>query len=123
MALFSLLAYWCSRDFNQVTGETQHVSMTVDQEIALGLQAAPEMAQQYGGLHQDRETAEKVKKVGQQIVAASKAGRSPYRFDFHLLADEQTINSFALPGGQIFITYGLLKNLQTEGQTCGGACA
>ncbi|MDX5348824.1 MAG: M48 family metalloprotease, partial [Hymenobacteraceae bacterium] len=46
-------------------------------------------------------------------------GESPYQFDFHLLADEQTVNAFALPGGQIFITAGLLRRLQTEGQLAG----
>jgi predicted Zn-dependent protease len=35
------------------------------------------------------------------------------------LADEQTVNAFALPGGQIFITAGLLSKLSTEGQLAG----
>jgi predicted Zn-dependent protease len=42
-----------------------------------------------------------------------------YSFGFHLLSDGQTVNAFALPGGQIFTTYGLYKRLQTEGQLAG----
>jgi predicted Zn-dependent protease len=42
-----------------------------------------------------------------------------YRFECHLLADPNTINAFALPGGQVFITEGLLSKLSTEGQLAG----
>ncbi|MCC2544930.1 M48 family metallopeptidase [Hymenobacter sp. BT175] len=93
--------------------------MTAEQEIALGLQAAPQMAQQYGGLHPDQQARAAVERIGQQIVRSTKAGQTPYKFAFHLLADENTINAFALPGGQIFITAGLLKNMKTEGQVAG----
>jgi predicted Zn-dependent protease len=115
----SLISYWCSEQENEFTGEKQHVDMTVEQEIALGLQAAPEMASQYGGLHPDQEAAAKVKEVGQRLVQQTEVGETPYQFDFHLLADEQTVNAFALPGGQVFITAGLLKRLQSEDQLAG----
>ncbi|WP_461489171.1 M48 family metalloprotease [Pontibacter sp. HJ8] len=119
IAAASLVTYWCNRQENEFTGEMQNVDMTVEQEIALGLQAAPEMASQYGGLHPDKQAAEKVKEVGQRIVGNTNVGETPYTFDFHLLADEQTVNAFALPGGQIFITAGLLSKLSTEGQLAG----
>ncbi|RNI27602.1 M48 family peptidase [Rufibacter immobilis] len=119
IAAFSLITYWCNQEYNPVTGETQHINMSADQEIALGLQAAPEMAQQYGGLHPDQQAAAKVKEIGQRIVQNTSAGETPYQFNFHLLADESTINAFALPGGQVFITAGLLSKLQTEGQVAG----
>lgn len=77
------------------------------------------MAAQYGGLHPDREAAEAVKKIGQQLVQNSRVSNTPYNFEFHLLADEQTVNAFALPGGQIFITGGLLKRLNSEAQLAG----
>lgn len=119
LGAFSLLTYWCNREYNPVTEKNQHVNMTVEQEIALGLQAAPEMASQYGGLHPDAALARQVKQTGNRLIKKTIAGKTPYRFDFHLLADEQTINAFALPGGQIFLTAGLLKELQTEGQLAG----
>ncbi|MBT9392397.1 M48 family metalloprotease [Hymenobacter sp. NST-14] len=119
MAAFAFIPYYCNTQKNEVTGEVQHVNMSAEQEIALGLQAAPEMAQQYGGLHPDQKAAAAVERIGQQLVQSTKAGQTPYQFRFHLLADESTINAFALPGGQIFITAGLLKNMTTEGQVAG----
>jgi beta-barrel assembly-enhancing protease len=97
----------------------QYVDLSPDEEIVLGLQAAPEVAQQYGGLYPDDEAQALVKEVGQRIVQASAAGRTPYQFDFHLLADTETVNAFALPGGPIFITAALLARLETEGQLAG----
>ncbi len=119
IAAVSLVTYWCNTEQNEFTGEEQHVDMTVEQEIALGLQAAPEMASQYGGLHPDQEAAARIKEIGQQLVQSTDVSGTPYQFDFHLLADEQTVNAFALPGGQIFITAGLLRRLSTEGQVAG----
>lgn len=119
MAAFALITYFSSQQENPVTGETQYVDMTVEQEIALGLQAAPEMAQEFGGLDANLADQNRVDQIGQHLVANSPAGRSPYQFDFHLLGDPQTINAFALPGGQIFITRALFDRLQTEGELAG----
>lgn len=116
MALFS---YYGSRQFNPVTNEVQHVSISPEQEIALGLQAAPAMAQQHGGLSQDSQAQARVDEVGQRLVTRSMAKGAPYQFEFHVLADEQTINAFALPGGQMFITEALLRRLETDGQLAG----
>jgi predicted Zn-dependent protease len=120
IAAVSLFGYFGSSVFNPITQEKQHVgSITPEQEVALGLQAAPEMAQQFGGLDPDQGAQARVSGVGERVVTRSAAGKSPYRFEFHLLDDPETINAFALPGGQIFITEGLLKRLSTEGELAG----
>jgi beta-barrel assembly-enhancing protease len=119
VALFSLVTYFFSTQENPVTGEKQRVNISVEQEIALGLQAAPQMAQQHGGLHPNTEMQQRVKTIGQQLVRESKAAQSPYKFDFHVLADERTVNAFALPGGQIFITAGLLNQFTSDDQLAG----
>lgn len=119
IALFSLVTYYCNRSTNPVTGEVQHIDMTAEQEIALGLQAAPQMAEQYGGLYPDEAVQQRVKAVGQKIVRQTAASKSPYHFDFHVLRDPQTVNAFALPGGQIFITAALLEKLKSEGELAG----
>jgi predicted Zn-dependent protease len=118
-ALISIFTYLTSKADNPVTGESQHIAMTVDQEIALGLQAAPEMAAQFGGLEPDSQIQATIDRIGQEIVVESAAQKSPYQFDFHVLDDDQTINAFALPGGQIFITNGLLNGLETEAEVAG----
>lgn len=119
LVIISLVSYYGKSVFNPVTEETQHIDLTVDQEIALGLKAAPEMAAQYGGLDPDPRVQERVKEIGSRIVSRTKAGSTPYKFDFHVLDDEKTINAFALPGGQVFITNALLKRLETPGQLAG----
>jgi beta-barrel assembly-enhancing protease len=119
MALFALVRYFGSSQINAVTGEKQHVSISTGQEIALGLQAAPEMAAQFGGISDDARGREVVEAVGQKIVKESVASKSAYRFEFHLLADNRTINAFALPGGQIFITEALFRKLRSEAELAG----
>jgi beta-barrel assembly-enhancing protease len=119
IALVSLISYFGSRQDNPVTGETQYIGITVEQEIALGLQAAPQMAAEFGGLDPDQQAQAIVDQIGNQIVQSSAASGTPYEFEFHLLEDDQTINAFALPGGQIFITRALFDQLQTEGELAG----
>lgn len=119
VAAFSLISYYSAREYNPVTDEVQHVDMSPQQEVAIGLQAAPQMAEQHGGLHPDQEAQATIDRICDQIVKSSAAKDTPYDFECHVLADEQTINAFALPGGQVFMTAGLLKRLQTEGQVAG----
>jgi predicted Zn-dependent protease len=119
MAVFAAFQYFGSSQVNPTTGEKQHVTLTSQQEVALGVNAAPEMEQQFGGLSEDANARALVDTVGQRVVSHSDAAKSPYKYDFHLLADAKTVNAFALPGGQIFVTEGLLKKLRTEGELAG----
>ncbi len=119
IAAFTLFSYFSSRQDNPVTGETQYIDITPQQEIALGLEAAPQMAAEFGGLDENAQDQAIVDEIGNRLVQNSPAGSSPYQFEFHLLDDDQTINAFALPGGQIFITRALYDKLQTEGELAG----
>ena len=115
---FALIQRWNNKEENPYTGRIQNINMTSEQEIAIGLQSAPEVAQQYGGLYPDERLQTLVDAIGNRLVQNSIARESPYKYEFHLLADDQTINAFALPGGQIFITYALFKQLN-EAQLAG----
>jgi predicted Zn-dependent protease len=119
VALGGVITYLTSKSVNPVTGEVQHVSLTPQQEIALGVHSAPQMAAQFGGEISDPSLRQYVQNVGASIVQRSDASHSPYQFQFHVLADPKTLNAFALPGGQIFITWGLLSKLSNEGQLAG----
>jgi predicted Zn-dependent protease len=125
LVVISLVSYYSSGQVNPVTGEHQRVGMNTDQEIAMGLQAAPEMARQHGGLHADPQARARVEAVGQRLVDSlnehlRESGKeNPYDFEFHLLRDPETVNAFALPGGQVFITAALYNRLETEGQLAG----
>lgn len=119
MAVIALFSYYSKMQVNPITGKRQAVTMTPQQEIAMGLQSAPQMASEFGGLYDNQEAQNQVKNVGMKVVTNSDAAKSEYQFNFHLLADPETINAFALPGGQIFITVGLLKRLTSEDQLAG----
>jgi len=114
--LLGLLGYCSHAGENPVTGEKQNVPLSIQQEIALGMQAQPQLMAQYGGLHPDKLLQQYVEQVGQRIVSRSIATKSPYPFAFHLLNDVHTVNAFALPGGQVFFTVALLKRLDSEAQ-------
>lgn len=116
IAVFSIVSYMASTSYNPITETKQHLDMTPRQEIAIGLQSAPAMEQQYGGQSNDPNATAEVKSVGNDIVSKTAAGKTPYKFDFHLLADNRTVNAFALPGGQVFITEALYRKLRTKGE-------
>jgi beta-barrel assembly-enhancing protease len=120
IAAFGLITYFSQEQENPVTGKKQHVSLTPSEEISLGLQSAPRMANQMGGeVSEGDPRHQEVQKIGDFIVNNTEAHKGPWQFKFHLLADDKTVNAFALPGGQIFITLGLYEKLQTEAQLAG----
>ena len=119
IAIIGVITYFSKTETNPITGEKQRVSLSVDQEIQLGLQAAPELIQEMGGEARDSKLNAYIDKVGNRVLSSTEAGKSPFKFEFYLLADNRTVNAFALPGGQVFITMGLYKLLKSEDQLAG----
>ena len=119
IAIIGVITYFSKTEINPITGEKQRVSLSVDQEIQLGLQAAPELIQEMGGEARDSKLNAYIDKVGNRVLSSTEAGKSPFKFEFYLLADNRTVNAFALPGGQVFITMGLYKLLKSEDQLAG----
>ena len=123
IAVIGIAIYMFETQENPVTHKKQHIAMSVDQEKALGLQAAPEMAAKMGGAIDPASDprARLVAEIGRRLVERSEARESPYvgNFHFYLLNDPETVNAFALPGGQVFITLGLLTKLTNEAQLAG----
>ena len=119
IALFFVFKRCSQREENPYTHRIQTISMSSDEEIAIGLQSAPKMTQEYGGLYPNNKYQDLVDNVGNKLVKNSIAKDTPYEYEFHLLSDPNTINAFALPGGQIFITYALFSKLENEDQLAG----
>jgi predicted Zn-dependent protease len=126
---FAVISYYAKPgDVNQVTGDSERVAFTNEaDEIQFGLQAAGEMIDMHGGPSANAPAQQRVDAVGERLLKAldrdlaAHQRHDPYRDAFHftLLADPRTINAFALPGGPVFITEGLYRKLQTEGQLAG----
>ncbi len=118
----SLLYHWLGTTSyqNEFTGREQRLALaTPQEEIALGLQSAPQMIREMGGLSTDPVGRAKVETVGRRLIASTAARETSYQFKFHLLSDADTVNAFALPGGQIFITEALYLRLKSEDQLAG----
>lgn len=118
LAAFSLFSYFASSQYNDVTGENQHVSITPQQEIALGLQAAPELIQEFGGEYRDSETQDAIDEIGFDLVSNSVANDTPWQWEFTVVGSD-VVNAFALPGGQVFITTGLLAEMEDQDEVAG----
>jgi beta-barrel assembly-enhancing protease len=119
IAVISVISFLSSKEFNPVTGEDQYISLTVEQEIALGMQSAPELIEQFGGLYPDESVQAEIDRIGNNLVNSSIAQTTPWEFEFYVLDDPETINAFALPGGPVFITSALLNQLGTEDEVAG----
>jgi predicted Zn-dependent protease len=97
---------------NPVTGRPDLVLMSEQQEVALGRQAHEEILKRYR-VYPDPALQNYVAEVGQRIAANAHRQDIGYRFT---LLDSTEINAFALPGGYIYITRGLLAYLNSEAE-------
>ena len=117
ISLFALLGIFCSGcDTNVISGESRLMLYTEAEEIEIGSKYAPEIEKEMGGKIADPQLQSYINNIGQKIVAVSH--RPDLKFYFAALNDKQT-NAFALPGGYVFITKGMLEKLSTEAQLAG----
>lgn len=106
----ALLAGGCA--VNPATGQSDFVTMSEAQEVAVGRQAQAEVLQQYS-VHDDAALQAYVNAVGQRVATHGHRPGLEYRFT---VLDSPETNAFALPGGYIYITRGLLAYLNSEAE-------
>lgn len=98
---------------NPITGETEFIILPEQQDIAIGQKYAPEIEKQMGGRIANESLQNYIDSVGQKLAGVS---HKPY-FEYHFVAlEDESVNAFALPGGYIFITIGMLEELESEAQ-------
>lgn len=97
---------------NPATGKRQLNFVSKDQEVSMGQQGAQEVAQSIG-VYNSAELNAYVNSVGQRLAAVSERTDLPWSFK---VVDDPGVNAFALPGGPIFITRGLLAHMENEAQ-------
>jgi len=98
---------------NPITGEKELMLFSDQQEIELGANADPDIRWQFGGVYRDAQLSAYVNSVGQSTAAVSHRDNIKYHF---AIVDSSVVNAFALPGGYIYITRGLLARLDNEAQ-------
>lgn len=97
---------------NPVTGKRDFVMLSEDSEIAVGRTNHPKIIAQYGR-YKDEELQAYVQSVGDKLAIVSHRENLVYRFT---VLDSSVINAFALPGGYIYITRGLMSYLNSEAE-------
>ena len=106
----SLIGAGCAT--NPVTGERQFSLVSESQEIAMGQAAAAEVRQTIG-LVDDRGLQDYVSTTGLALARASERPKLPWSFQ---VVDDPTPNAFALPGGFIFVTRGMLNLMDSQAE-------
>jgi predicted Zn-dependent protease len=101
-----------SCDRNPATGRPQLALMSEQQEVEIGRDAAAEVSRSLG-LVDDPELQRYVERVGRELARHSERPGLPWSFR---VVDDPTPNAFALPGGPIFVTRGLLALLNSEAE-------
>ena len=105
-----LLAAACA--VNPVTGQEELVLMSESQELALGARYYPQTTQiNYGLPAADPGLQGYVERVGRSLAARSQRPRIPWQFN---AVNSSQVNAFALPGGKISITRGLITKMGSE---------
>ena len=100
---------------NPVTGETQFSLMSEQQEIQVGRDMDGEIRREMG-LYADTELQQYVAEVGRRLAAQSHRPGLPWHF---AVVDQPAVNAFALPGGYIYLTRGILPFLDSEAELAG----
>jgi len=103
----------CAR--NPVTGKKEVVLMSEKQEIEMGKEADPEIIKQFG-LYEDSSLQRYMNQLGQQMAAISHRPNLEYHFR---VINSEVVNAFAVPGGYVYFTRGILAHLNNEAQFAG----
>ncbi|MDQ1241743.1 MAG: hypothetical protein QG550_994, partial [Pseudomonadota bacterium] len=97
---------------NPVTGKSDVVTMSAAQEVEIGRKMHPQVLQQYGR-YSDEALQSYVNDIGQRIAKVSHLPNLQFTFT---VLDSPDINAFALPGGYVYITRGIMAYLNSEAQ-------
>ena len=115
MPLVAVLAMNSACATNPVTGQRQLALISESQEIQMGQQAAVQ-AEQSIGLVADEALQNYVHRIGTTMATQSERPELPWTFR---VVDDPTPNAFALPGGYIFVTRGILGLMSSEAELAG----
>lgn len=109
----SLAILACST--NPATGRSQFNALSTQQEIAMGQEAAPDLVKEMGGEVARHDLRDYITEIGLKLAASTEGDNPNLPWKFTLL-DSDVINAFALPGGQVFMSVGLAREMTSEAQ-------
>ncbi len=97
---------------NPVTGKNELALVSESQEIEMGRQGAADVAQTIG-LYKDAAVQAYVSRLGLTLAARTERPSLPWAYQ---VVDDPSVNAFALPGGFVFVTRGLLTHMTNEAE-------
>ena len=112
LPVLAVLAALPACSTNPATGERQLILISQSQEIAMGRQYDPQIIQTFG-LVDDQALQRYVQDLGARIAATSERPELPWTFR---VVDDPVVNAFALPGGFIYVSRGILAHFDNEAQ-------
>lgn len=98
---------------NPATGKRQFNILSEAEEIKIGSDGAPQFVKTYGGRVSDQRILNYVTSLGKKLAASSERPDLPWSFE---VVDSGILNAFALPGGKVFISRGLMIRMTNEAQ-------
>lgn len=102
---------------NPATGQEQFAAlMSPQQERQVGAEQHPRITQQFGGAYDERSIADYVTGLGQRLAAQSEMPELNFTFT---VLDSPIVNAFALPGGYVYVTRGLMALAENEAELAG----
>lgn len=110
MLILCIILAGCAQ--NPVTGRNDFVMMSENQEMAVGRQSDAEVKKQYP-VYPSKVLQDYVNRVGQKLAKNSHRPNLEYHFT---VLDSPEINAFALPGGYVYITRGIMAYLNSEAE-------
>jgi predicted Zn-dependent protease len=116
LSFFACLSGWsfgCAR--NPVTGKRQIVLVSESQEIAMGRESDPQVRREYG-VTDNTALQQYVQTIGKKLAAVSHRANLEWHFT---VVDSPVVNAFAIPGGYVYLTRGILAYLGNEAELAG----
>jgi len=100
---------------NPLTRQKQLMLLSPAQEVQLGQESSPEFEKEFGGRLNNTAVQQYVAAVGAKVAVPTAGTGYAYPYTYTVLNSE-VVNAFALPGGPIYVTRGLLARLEDESQ-------
>ncbi|MGB0669852.1 MAG: M48 family metalloprotease, partial [Rhodospirillales bacterium] len=115
VALVGPLLAACST--NPATGQQSFTAfMDSEEEARVGSSEHPKILERYGGAYDDPYVEKYIRALGNKLAQYSELPNLAFTFT---VLDDEIVNAFALPGGYVYVTRGLLGILNTEAELAG----
>jgi predicted Zn-dependent protease len=115
IVLFTFSSIFSSCARNPVTGKQEFMLLSEGDEIKMGKQTDASVVQMYG-VYDDDDLAKYLDELGQKMAKISHRPQLKYEFK---VMDSPVINAFAVPGGYVYITRGIMAHLNNEAELAG----